>query len=95
MKTVKSYPESYKRDVLEMLGKGDRSAAQLERDLGLSEGIVLKWKKRYSVQGNQLAPSEERAQAGEMQRLKRELEIVKQERDILKKALQVFSREER
>jgi transposase-like protein len=41
-----------------------------------------------------VAPSEARAEAAEIRRLKRELEIALQERDILKKAIQVFSRRE-
>jgi transposase-like protein len=41
-----------------------------------------------------LQPSAERAEQAEIRRLKRELEITRQERDILKKAIRVFSRGE-
>jgi transposase-like protein len=46
------------------------------------------------VKGETLQPSEDRAEQAELRRLRRELEVVKQERDILKKAIQVFSRGE-
>lgn len=94
MGKYKQYSEEFKRDVLAMVGEGKRSVAQIERDLGLTTGIIYKWQGRYQVKGTELKPSEERAEEAEIRRLKRELEIAKQERDILKKAIQVFTRGE-
>jgi transposase len=90
----KQYSDEFKREVLAMVAEGDRSVAQLERDLDITAGLIYKWQQRYRVQGETLQPSEERAEQAELRRLKRELEIVKQERDILKKAIKVFSRGE-
>lgn len=90
----KKYSDEFKRDVLAMVAEGSRSVAQLERDLGITAGLVYKWQQRYRVQADSLQPSEERAEQAEVRRLRRELEVVRQERDILKKAIQVFSRGE-
>jgi transposase len=90
----RKYTEEFKREVLTMAAEGSRSVAQLERDLDITSGLIYKWQQRYRVQADNLLPSEERAEQAEVRRLKRELEIVKQERDILKKAIQVFSRGE-
>ena len=96
MKQNKRYPEEFKREVLEMAASGERSIAQLERDLGITSGLIYKWRERYRVDesSRELKPSEEREVQAELRRLKRELSIVKQERDILKKAIRVFSRDQ-
>ncbi|MGQ9890164.1 MAG: transposase [Aggregatilineales bacterium] len=91
--TYKKYTEEFKREVLAMVAEGQRSVAQLERELGISSGLIYKWQQRYRIKDEVLQLSEERAQQAELRRLRRELEIVRQERDILKKAIQVFSRE--
>lgn len=90
----KKYSDEFKRDVLGMVAQGGRSVAQLERELDITPGLIYKWQQRYRVKGEVLHPSEERAEQAELRRLRRELEVVKQERDILKKAIQVFSRGE-
>lgn len=98
MKKRGRYAEEFKREVLRMAETGDKPLAELEQDLGLSAGLIRQWQRRYQigegVNGN-LQPSEEREAEAEIRRLKRELEIVKQERDILKKAIQVFSRDQK
>jgi transposase len=90
----KKYSDEFKRDVLAMAAEGTRSVAQLERDLDITAGLVYKWQQRYCVDGETLQANDDRAEQAELRRLRRELEIVKQERDILKKAIQVFSRGE-
>lgn len=91
----KKYTDEFKREVLALVAEGNRSVAQLERDLDITAGLIYKWQRRYRVKDERLQPSEERVEQAELRRLKRELEIVRQERDILKKAIQVFSRGER
>ncbi|HUN09508.1 MAG TPA: transposase [Aggregatilineales bacterium] len=90
----KKYSDEFKRDVLAMVAEGRRSVAQLERELDITPGLIYKWQQRYRVKDEVIQPSEEHAEQVELRRLRRELEIVKQERDILKKAIQVFSRGE-
>lgn len=95
-KKNKKYAEEFKREVLEMAAKPDVTVAKLERDLGITPGLIYKWRERYRVDttSGELKLSEEREAEAEIRRLKRELEIAKQERDILKKAIQVFSRDQ-
>lgn len=95
MRTNRSYTEEFKREVLEMAASKEISVAQLARDLGIAPSLIYKWRERYRVDGESgdLKPSVEREAEAEIRRLKRELSVVKQERDILKKAIQVFSRD--
>ena len=80
-----------------MAETSDKLIAELERELGLSPGLIRKWQQHYRVRedSNQLQTSEESVAQAEIRRLKRELEIARQERDILKKAIEVFSRDQK
>jgi transposase len=91
------YSKEFKEEVLRMSEVGDKSIAELERELGLTRGLIQKWRERYRVgKKNQgLQRSVESEAEAEIRRLKRELEVARQERDILKKAIQVFSREQK
>lgn len=93
----KRYTEEFKRDALSLAAKGDVSLAQLERDLGITPGLLYKWRERYRVDeaSGELKPGEEREAEAEIRRLKRELAIAREERDILKKAIQVFSKDQK
>ena len=93
----REYTTEFKREVLAMAATGGKSISELERDLGISTGLVYKWRRRYRIDeaGSKLAPSEEREAAAEIRRLKRELEVMRQERDVLKKAIQIFSQDQR
>jgi transposase len=91
----KRYSEEFKRDAVAMSASSDVSDAQLERDLGITPGLLSKWRNRYRIEAEsgELKPSEEREAEAEIRRLKRELAIAWEERDILKKAIQVFSKD--
>ena len=57
----------------------------------------MKWRARYQVlqrdeQEVQLGPSDLEGAKAEIRRLQRELVVVEEEREILKKALNIFSR---
>jgi transposase len=93
----RTYTEEFKLEALELLKTSDKSAAQIERDLGITKGLLLKWRDRYQVkkQANgtvELAPSDLEAAQAEVRRLRRQLAIAEQERDILKKAVSIFSK---
>lgn len=96
MKKNKSYTKEFKGEVLEMVASKEVSIAQLERDLDITPGLIYKWRKRYRMDeaDGEVKPSREREGAAEIRRLKRELSVVKQERDIVKKVIRVFSRDQ-
>lgn len=89
------YPEELKREALNLAAQPGMKVAQVERDLGITPGLIYKWRQRYRVDENDAAlkPSAEREAEAEIRRLKRELSIAREERDILKKAIQVFSQD--
>jgi transposase len=91
------YSKEFKQEVLRMSEVGDKSIAELERELGLTRGLIQKWRERYRIgeKSQGLQRSVESEGEAEIRRLRRELEVAREERDILKKAIQVFSREQK
>jgi transposase len=96
-KKYKTYSEEFKRDALRLLETSEKTQAQIEQDLGLTPSLLGKWKKRYQINDNSkrqeptLERSDIEALKAENRRLKKELETVKQEREILKKAAIYFA----
>jgi transposase len=93
----RSYPEAFKLEALALLQKGEKSAGQIERELGITPGMLVKWRARYQavekgLQEVHLEPSDLEAAKAEIKRLQHELAEVEEERDILKKAVNIFSR---
>lgn len=97
-KKYRTYTEEFKLEALALLQTSDQSAAQLERDLGITKGLLLKWRDRYQVKQEngaaRLAPSDLEATQAELRQLRRQLAVAEQERDILKKAVSIFSKME-
>lgn len=96
-KKYREYTAEFKREALELLKSSGKSAGQLERELGITAGMLLKWRNRYQVVGSEdqaskLVPSDLEAAKREIQRLQRELQEIAEEREILKKAVNIFSR---
>lgn len=96
-KKYRSYTDEFKREALELLKSSGKSAGELERDLGITPGMLLKWRDRYQVvrqenQAPKLEPSDLEAAKREIQRLERELKEIAEEREILKKVVNIFSR---
>jgi transposase len=96
-KVYRKYAKEFKLEALELLKRGDKSAGEIERELGITPGLLLKWRQRYQVIKNgvqemQLGPSDLEGAKAEIRRLQRELSAVEEEREILKKALNIFSR---
>lgn len=96
-KTRRKYDSSFKEDVLKMIGSG-RPILEVSKALGVSDSLIRRWYKssRYTVvnpgKNAVLSSPSQHASFDEIERLKGELRRTEQERDILKKALGIFSR---
>ncbi len=94
--TRRRYTEEFKREAVALSYSPGKTIRGVADDLGISRGMLSRWRKEleqlderafpgHGVQ--RLTPEEE-----ENLRLKRELAIVTEERDILKKAVAIFSK---
>ncbi len=81
----RKYDEEFKRSAVEMVALG-RSIADVSKSLGINQGLLGKWK---AAMGKSKSMVEE---TGEVESLRRYVRQLEMERDILKKALSIFSR---
>lgn len=96
-KPRRQYTREFKLEAVRLLETSGRSASQLERELGIGKGNLWRWKREFKADGEdafpghgRLTPEQER-----LRQLERENEILRQERDILKKAIAIFSQPSR
>jgi transposase len=75
-----------------MLNSGERSAQQLSQELGVSVWSLKRWSKEFPI-GGSTGPGAFRASELEIARLRRELEFITRQRDILKKALGILGQD--
>lgn len=89
----RTYTREFKCEAVELVTRSGKPMAEIERDLGLSKGLLKQWVREAKRDGEQAFPGHGRLKADDEQvrRLERELAIVKEERDILKKAIAIFS----
>jgi transposase len=84
----RSYTDEFKAEAVRMLLDGHTAASVAER-LGLSgPNLLYRWKREQLGRGGAVASSLE----ARVRALEEELRRVERERDILKKALSIFSR---
>jgi transposase-like protein len=95
------FDEEFKRDAVRMLESRVRTAEQLAGELGVSVWSLKRWAKFYAQDSAAGGPpggggppvAEAAALMLENARLRRELETVSRQRDILKKALGILGQE--
>ncbi len=85
------YDVAFKKMAVELSdAKGSVKAAAIE--LGLDPGRISKWKTQYSNGNSSVSVINLNDEQKEIKRLQKELRDAQQERDILKKAVSIFSR---
>jgi transposase len=89
-KPRKRYTAEFKQEAVALWQASKKSAAEIEKDLGITTGMLYHWNKELKKKAAAIADGSA-AEAAEIKRLKKELALVKQERDILKKAVSIFS----
>ena len=88
------YDRQFKLDAIRMIQETERPVASIARDLGIHPNVLYKWRDQLASDPDHAFPGKGKLKPEdeELRRLRREVEDLKEERDILKKALAVFSR---
>jgi transposase len=89
----KHFDKEFKNEAVRLASEPGNTQAKIERDLGISQGIISRWKRELKLDGEDAFPGKGRLkpQDEEFRRLKRDNERLRRERDILKKAVAIFS----
>lgn len=87
----RKFTNEFKVEAVGLAERGDRSVAQVARELGLHETVLHRWLKQFGQRAGagRVTPEEHE----ELIRLRREVRRVTEERDILKEAVSIFSKE--
>ena len=90
----RKYDRQFKLDAVRLTTSGGRRVAEVARDLGIEANMLHRWRRECRDDGMEAFPGKGRLKESdeELRRLQRELNDVKEERDILKKALAIFSK---
>lgn len=86
----KRFDREFKMSAVKMVTDGGHRAAEVARSLGIHENQLYNWKKKFSDQGDKAFPG--KGHLTELVALRRKLRDVEMERDILKKAVGIFSK---
>jgi transposase len=94
-KTRRQFSGEFKREAVQSATKPGNSVAQVAKELDLSESMLRNWIRQFGSGKWEAAPGKElkAASTQELERVKRELNRVKMERDVLKKALGYFAKD--
>jgi transposase len=89
----KRIDKEFKIEAVRLASEPGNTQAGIERDLGISQGIISRWKRELFKNGEQAFPGKGHLKPDddELRRLKRENDRLRRERDILKKAVAIFS----
>jgi transposase len=93
----KKHSEEFKVEAVRLLlNRGDRTVAEIAENLGVNANQLHRWRTRYEKAViNPGQHARETAEQAEIRRLKKEVDHLKMEREILKKATAFFAKESR
>ena len=89
-----SYSREFKEDAVRLVTEKGIPVTQVAMDLGIHENTIYKWMRQYKADPVGAFPGKGRLkpQDEEFRKLQRENEVLREEREILKKALAIFSK---
>lgn len=93
--TRRKYTREFKIDAVHLLESSSKSGREIEKDLGIGSGMIYRWKKEFGEQNIRAFPGNGNPRDEELYRLRKELAEITEERDILRKAVAIFSKPKR
>ena len=89
----KHHTEEFKAEAVELVERSGKSVPEIAVGLGINPRTLYQWVASHKPKGVSSSHLSQKDLEAENKRLRRELEIMRQERDILKKAMGVFAKE--
>ena len=91
----RKYENDFKVMIVDLLKSGKR-VKELSEEYEINESVIRRWKREFQERDGDFTKKKELSiQEQELRRLKKELADVKMERDILKKAVSIFSKNDK
>ena len=91
----KKFEPEYKREIIKLVTERGMKVSEVAKDIGVTPTSVRRWIKEYSDHGKDAFPGKGnlRAEDEEFRKLRREIADLKEENEILKKAMRIFSKD--
>ena len=89
----RSYPPEFREEAVRLVRESGKPMAAVARDLGVSIESLRQWIQRTEVEEGKREGLTE-AERDELRRLRRENRVLREEREILKKAAAFFAKEQ-
>jgi transposase len=86
----KRFDKDFKVSAVKMITEGGHKASEVARSLDIHPNVLYSWKRKYANNGEKAFPG--KGHLTEISALRRQLREVEMERDILKKAVGIFSK---
>ena len=86
-RTYKTYDEDYKKNIVKLVENG-KAISDIEREYGINRKLIYNWKNKY---GTIITSTGDVTSNDEIIKLKKELNEIKVENEILKKAMAIFA----
>ena len=96
-KTQRTFTKEFKLEAVQLAQSSQKSLTQIANDLGIADSTLHHWCKQFGEHGEHsfVGSGHQLPQEEELRHLQRENELLRQERDVLKKAIGIFSRDQR
>ena len=91
-KTRRQFSKQFKAETVALIRSSNKPIAQVCRDLDLSESAVHRWLAQAEIDAGR-RDGLTTAEREELSQLRKEVRVLREERDILKKAAAFFARE--
>ena len=90
-KSRRKFTKEFKEQSLELMRTSDKSIAELAEELGVGKEQLYRWRGNQAQDGSQAFRGNGNAREDELNELRKENARLKEERDILRKAVAIFS----
>jgi len=94
-KRRRNFDREFKLEAVRLIVDGGHKVSEVARNLGISQNTLSNWKRQFLEDSRDAFPGKGRLKPFEEENrlLRRKLKVAEDERDILKKALAIFSQE--
>jgi len=93
IKSRPPYPQQFREEAIRLVRESGKTRAQIARDLGISEQSLYTWLKQADLDSGKRSDGLTTEEREELRHLRHENRILRQEREILKKAAAFFAKE--
>jgi transposase len=93
MSNRRRYSDEFKKEAVELLKSSNKKSQEIADELGIPVNNLIRWRREFEdiereTRVHKINPDD----SEELKKLKKENDILRQEREILKKALGIFSK---